>query len=178
MRKWDKGIDYDRTYRLFVKKLEEYRGKLHKVRGRRKFVMTAILLTQLANGSRVGEAYEAMEKFAVTRKREVLVRVRKHKNNDMRIMIIPKEIRISDATRIRAVLPEVSLVSVKVFCIREFGFNTHSLRYAFVSHLNAKGVSPQVIAKITKHTNLRYIITYTQEKQAYEILKAIALGKF
>jgi hypothetical protein len=36
-----------------------------------------------------------------------------------------------------------------------------------------RGVSPSIIAKITKHSRLDYILTYTQEKTAEEILRKL-----
>jgi len=33
-----------------------------------------------------------------------------------------------------------------------YGFNTHSLRYALITYLLSQGVSPSIIAKITKHS--------------------------
>jgi len=41
-----------------------------------------------------------------------------------------------------------------VYCRRAYGFNTHSLRYAFVSYLLKRGVSPSIAAKITGHRSL------------------------
>ncbi|MEM4155997.1 MAG: hypothetical protein QXQ38_04645 [Archaeoglobaceae archaeon] len=44
------------------------------------------------------------------------------------------------------------------------------MRYAFISYLAKRGVSPQIIAKITRHSKLDMILNYTQEKLADEIL--------
>jgi len=45
-----------------------------------------------------------------------------------------------------------------------------SLRYAFVTYLLSKGVSPSFIARITGHRNLSHILTYTEMKTAEDIL--------
>jgi len=71
-RNWDLGLDYDRTYREILARLEEYRGK-RTATGRRSLAYTAVLLIQLRNGSRVSEAAEAALKWAETRLREVEV---------------------------------------------------------------------------------------------------------
>jgi len=52
-----------------------------------------------------------------------------------------------------------------------FKLNTHSLRYAFITHALKRGINPSIIAKITKHSRLDYILTYTQTKAAEEVLK-------
>jgi len=52
--------------------------------------------------------------------------------------------------------------------------NTHSLRYALVGFLAKRGVSAQIIAKITGHKKLDRILQYTQLVKAEEILEEIA----
>jgi len=54
------------------------------------------------------------------------------------------------------------------------GINRHSLRYAFITYLLRKGISPSLIAKITRHKNLNYILTYTQQKTADKILEKLS----
>jgi Phage integrase family. len=62
---------------------------------------------------------------------------------------------------------------VKAWCLNTHKFNTHSLRYAFITYLLRRGVDATIIAKITKHSRLDYILTYTQEKIAEEVLRKI-----
>ena len=52
-----------------------------------------VLLVQLRNGSRVGEAIEATVRFCETGQDQVLVRIEKHKDNDTRLMVLPEELR-------------------------------------------------------------------------------------
>ena len=59
---------------------------------------------------------------------------------------------------------------LKMECLRLLGVNTHTLRYAYITYLIRKGYNPSLIAKITHHSNLNYILTYTQRKQAEMIL--------
>jgi len=65
---------------------------------------------------------------------------------------------------------------LKVFSLRELGINTHSLRYTFITHLASQGVSPQLIAKITGHSRLDYVLHYTQRLKAEELLERLVLG--
>jgi len=59
---------------------------------------------------------------------------------------------------------------LKMECLRLVGVNTHTLRYAYITYLIRKGYNPSLIAKITHHSNLNYILTYTQRRQAELIL--------
>ncbi len=52
-----------------------------------------------------------------------------------------------------------------------YGINTHSLRYAFITKFAEMNVSPQLIGKMTGHINLNHLITYVQEKSASKYLK-------
>jgi len=51
--------------------------------------------------------------------------------------------------------------------------STHSLRYAFVSYLLKKGVSPSIVAKITGHRSLDHILHYTEVRLAEEVLAGL-----
>lgn len=58
---------------------------------------------------------------------------------------------------------------------KTYGFNTHSLRYAFISYLAKLGVQPQLIAKITQHSKLDMILNYISQITANQILLNIRL---
>ncbi|MFP3287548.1 MAG: tyrosine-type recombinase/integrase [Acidilobus sp.] len=51
--------------------------------------------------------------------------------------------------------------------------STHSLRYAFISYLLRKGVSPSIVAKIVGHSSLDHILHYTEVKLAEEVLSGL-----
>jgi|ECHhosMinimDraft_1075155.scaffolds.fasta_scaffold03449_2 Phage integrase family. len=174
-RNWDLGLDYDRTYREILARLEEYRGK-RTATGRRSLAYTAVLLIQLRNGSRVSEAAEAALKWAETRLREVEVRVRKQRRHpETRLMIIPKQ--LSEQDRLDVLTQrhwlEGDLSRIEHFARRVFGWNTHSLRYAKISQLGTLGYPAQVIARITHHKRMEFILRYTSQKTADDILKKI-----
>lgn len=156
--KWDKGIDYERVSQ---KLKEDY---LREIEPKTK-TKIAILLIQLRNGLRITEAIEAMQKFSETGEREVEVQVKKKKKEELRKAIIPEFIERAEKIPTRD--------AVIKFAERTYGFNTHSLRYAFITHLAEKGVSPQLIAKITKHSKLDMLLEYTQEKKAEKLLREL-----
>jgi len=59
-----------------------------------------VLLIQLRNGSRVGEAVEATVRFCASGQDLVLVRVEKHKDGDQRLMVLPEELRSVEGRRL------------------------------------------------------------------------------
>jgi len=155
---------------LLTRIKEHYRRKAFK-----HYTYAVILLIQLRNGARVSEAIEALRKFIETGTRKVEVRVRKHKRPEFRLMVLPKELSPRDLLPCSPVLEEADDKKLKkrvqLYARKELGINTHSLRYAFITYLLKKGVSPSIIAKITHHKNLNYILTYTQQKTADKILE-------
>jgi len=176
-RHWDEGLDYEKTYKRLVNHLRALREDATEKGLVRRFY-TMVLLTQLRNGSRVGEAIDMVCHAMRTGERDARVRVEKRSDGETRRMILPDEITRLDLLQTRAVCEErlargkrwlVSLIST--YARRRLGFNTHSLRYAFITHLSRHGYSPQVIAKITGHKRLDFILSYTQEKLADKILE-------
>lgn len=164
---WDAGLDYEETYHKILSHLNRTRNP-----------KDVVLLIQLRNGSRVGEAIEALREFCETGKTEVHVRVEKHRDpRDQRLMVLPEELRKGQG---RVVLEsacswlagvESPKDAIKSYCRRTYGFNTHSLRYAFVTYMLKRGVSPTIIAKITGHSTLEHILHYTERKTAEDLLR-------
>jgi len=67
----DSGLDYAGAYQRTLSHLTKTNEPYD-----------VVLLVQLRNGSRVGEAVEATLRFSETREGEVLMRVEKHRGND------------------------------------------------------------------------------------------------
>ncbi|NJE60519.1 integrase [Thermococcus sp. 21S7] len=174
---WDMGIDYESTYKLLLRDLKETREKSG-VKALQRRMYLVILLTQLRNGSRIGEAIEFISKVSRDYSRDALIKVEKRKDGYQRLMVLPCEIKKADLLIIRALLDDELqkygkkglVIKISTWVKRTYGFNTHSLRYAFVSYLAQKKYPPQLIAKITGHKRLDYILHYTQEKAAQELL--------
>jgi len=164
-RGWDSCVDYKEAYSQIL-------GHLY----RTGHPWDVVLLVQLRNGSRIGEAIEAVRQFCESKATAVRVRIEKHKEGDQRLMVLPEELRGKEG---RELLAQACLrlakvknpkSAVKVYCKATYGFNTHSLRYAYITYLLSKGVNPSLVAKITGHKNLSYILHYTQLKTAEDIL--------
>ena len=143
-----------------------------------------ILLIQLRNGSRISEAIEAYNKFKNTHDYTVSVRIRKRgyeyevvdgkrrrkrrfgdpEKLILRTMKIPEEVRWDFPYY------EGTDASLGRWCLKTFGFNSHSLRYSYITFMSSKGYSPQVIAKTTGQKTLNLILDYTLEKLGDEAL--------
>jgi len=59
-----------------------------------------VLLVQLRNGSRAGEAVEATVRFCEAGQDQVLVRVEKHRDGDQRLMVLPAELRSGEGRQL------------------------------------------------------------------------------
>jgi len=164
-RGWDSCLDYKEAYSQILSHL--YRtGSPWDV----------VLLIQLRNGARIGEAVEAAKAFCSTKDYTVRVRIEKHKGNDTRLMVLPEELRDRQGREYLAqACARLAKVknpknAVKLYCRRVYGFNTHSLRYAYVTYMLSKGVNPSLVAKITGHKNLSHILHYTEIRTAEDLL--------
>jgi Phage integrase family. len=167
-RGWDSCLDYKEAYSQIL-------GHLY----RTGHPWDIVLLVQLRNGSRIGEAVEAVKEFCRTKENAVRVRVEKHKSTDSRLMVLPEELRGKEGKEylakacLRLAKVKNPKSAIKEYCRATYGFNTHSLRYAFITYMLSKGVSPSFIAKITGHRNLSHILTYTELKTAEDILQNV-----
>jgi len=103
--------------------------------------------------------------------------VEKHKKGDYRLMVIPKEIVEGDLTPCTALIDEgkdVIRANVNKYLHRKLRVNCHSLRYAFITYMLRKGVSPSIIAVITGHKNLNMILKYTERKGVEKVLEELS----
>ena len=167
---WDLGLDYRKTYHMLRRRIEAHRRR----RAWRSYCYASVLLIQLRNGARVSEAVDAALEFARSGSRKARVRVRKKRREEYRDVVLPEELKPKDLEICVAILEDPKAVQrVKSYAKSKLGINTHSLRYAFVTKLSREGHPPHVIAKLTGHTNLKYLITYTQRKAAEEVLESL-----
>ncbi len=153
-------VDFQRVRR----KLRELLKKTRRVKQR---VALQILYIQLVNGARVSEAIEAYYEFVKDPStRRIYVRVRKSKKNKTREIVIPREIEPINI--------KITKRYIQYVCKKYLKTNTHSLRYAFITFMAKQNIPYQVVAKITKHSNLNLIEHYTQELIAQKLLHEIA----
>ena len=165
---WDRGIDYNTAYSLILRHIN--RPVTQKSRA-----YAAVALVQLRNGSRVSEAVRAVQRWLQTGESIVEVPLSKNKKPRTRQMVIPREVeQYRDELVWLLQVDEKKLIDrVKYFCLEHLGFSSHSLRYAYVTYLAKNNVPPTIIAKITGHRNLSHLITYTEQKEAEQVLKEL-----
>jgi len=58
-----------------------------------------------------------------------------------------------------------------VFLSRNYGVNVHSLRYAFISAMVKRGVPLPIVCRITHHSKLDFLLTYTSQRYGEEALE-------
>ena len=168
--KWDKNIDYEYAY----KRIARY---ITRARTASAICNNSILLVQLRNGSRVSEAVRAFISWVRNGKREQIVRLSKRKNAQ-RLMIIPPELdeRVRDTCVHLVDISEKKLIQrVKTYAIRTHRFNTHSIRYAFITYLLAHGVESAIVSRLVGHTKLDTLLRYVQQKRAEDLLRSLDL---
>jgi len=133
----------------------------------------AILLIQLVNGARIGEAIRAFKMFVETGQKEFQLQAEKKGN--MKFFIIPNIIKNRPSYRSVLTISDYDLKArIRMFTKKYLKCSTHSLRYAMISFLAKNGTDPAIIAKITGHKKLDRIVQYTQLKDAVEIQRKLA----
>lgn len=167
-RVWDRNVDFSSMYSLLVRALRR--------NSEPRVCYDSILLIQLRNGLRISEAVSAFRSYLLTKKTELEVRVAKKKHPETRLVVIPQELELirDKCLELLSVDDKKLIARVKMYCLRAYKINTHSLRYAFITYLLKQNVSPSIIAKITRHSKLDFILHYTQSKLAEDVLRALA----
>lgn len=130
----------------------------------------AVAIIQLTNGSRVSEALEAYEKWLRTGSVKLTVRVRKKRSPEEREIIIPSFLRPYRSRLKQKRVP--SRWGVLDYLERNYGINTHTLRYTFITW-HAKTLSPAYISKMIRHSNLNMLMTYLSKREADRLLEEI-----
>jgi len=161
---WDKGIDYEAWMRRFIKDLNRTRSP-----------NLVLAIIQLRNGLRLSEAVRAYKHFLKHRSLEFEIEVSKRRRSEKRLVVIPEFLLGWVDSCVEDLYKDDKQIYTRyrLYLRRKYGINTHSLRYSFITYLLREGVSPSIVAKITKHRRLDYILTYTQEKVAEEVLRSI-----
>jgi len=166
--KWDKGIDYEYAYNKILRNLFKSRYP--------SLCYDSILLIQLRNGLRISEAVRAFKHYLQTKAFELEVELSKKKRPEKRRVVVPRDllgVNLSECHELIGIDDKVLINRLKVYCLTTYRFNTHSLRYSFITYLLRQGVNPSIISKITRHSKLDFILTYTQEKIADDILRSM-----
>lgn len=175
---------YEDVYATLVELLTSKKASNKFYHDEKRKAKLAVLLIQLRNGARVAEAIRAYNQYIENGGQDQFVRVgkrgfkygvidgKKKRSSDskepekpfFRRMVIPIEISRDLPTY------NFSIATISIFCSHNLKFHTHSLRYAFIGHMSAKGYPVQTIAAITGQKTLDMVLDYTQGKKADEAL--------
>ncbi|AON96482.1 viral integrase [Acidianus two-tailed virus 2] len=166
---WDYSVDFVEAKKTLV---SAYR-QLYDTNLMPYEAYVAILLIQLANGCRIREAIRAFKTFVESGQREFQLQAEKHGN--IRFFVIPDVVKKKATYNAVLTIDDRKLSArIRMFALHYLKANTHSLRYALISYLAKNAVDPAIIAKVTGHKRLDRIITYTQIKDAIDILRKLA----
>lgn len=151
--RWDKGLDFSKTRNYLVSSI--------KSSTRPERCYDIILLIQLVNGARVSEAVRGFKKYIETGSMYVEVPLSKRKRPETRTILIPEVVEeyAEECYDLVEVSDEKLVARVKNHALRKHGFNTHSLRVAFIVHQLKQGVDPRKLARIlTGHKRLDHVL--------------------
>lgn len=176
--KWDKGVPYEELKKRIIDEIKKVKDS-DSLKSVTRLAYLIVYAIQLRNGSRISEAIDGFKTFLNNKyfirdgKRIAKVRVRKKKKEESRELLFPEFISFNLVAKLRKYRVEVTVERAKAYAKRILGVNTHTLRYARVTYLAEKGINPAIIAKITHHTKLDFILKYTQERLAEKVNKEI-----
>jgi integrase len=170
---WDKGLDLEATLRKLLEYRKFIRGRILRPRYRAALRDVNILILALVNGLRISEAIDCYYQWLESNGAQDSFNVKLAKSKGrFRLCLVPS---IFDKVDLAATknLPKPRKQALNNFSRRNFNFNTHSLRYAFINYLLSRGVDAPTVSKIVGHKNLDTILSYIQSKRAHETLEAL-----
>jgi integrase len=169
-RKWDKGLDFRDTLNklLSFKKWVRSSPRMSKLK-RISLRNVNILLLALLNGLRISEAIECYYRWLENPQQDIItVKVAKSKTEKYRLCVV-KGLDSTDHKYTKH-LEKPKPNALQSWSLVKFGFNTHSLRYAFINHMLREGYDPATVSRIIAHSKLDTLLSYIQEKRAREAL--------
>ena len=169
-RKWDRGLDFKETLAKLLS-FKKWIRSSPKMTGLRRISLrnTNILLLALLNGLRISEAIECYYRWLEDPAQEIItVRVAKSRKDRFRLCIA-KGLDSVDYKLTRH-LEKPKPNNLQSWSLIRFGFNTHSLRYAYINHMLSQGYDPATVSLIIGHSKLDTLLEYIQQRRAKEAL--------
>jgi integrase len=169
-RKWDKGLDFKETLHKLLEYKRWVRSSPRLTRSRRISLRNInILILALLNGLRISEAIECYHKWLQEPQQDIIsVKVAKSRREKYRLCIVKGLDSIDHKLTKNLEMPRPN--TLQSWTLVKFGFNTHSLRYAYINHMLAQGYDPATISLIVGHSKLDTLMEYIQQKRAREAL--------
>jgi integrase len=169
-RKWDRGLDFKETLEKLLAFKRWVRGSPRMTRLRRISLRNInILLLALLNGLRISEAIECYYKWLEDPQQEIItVKVAKSRKDRFRLCIAKGLDSIDHKFTRHLERPKPN--TLQSWSLIKFGFNTHSLRYAYINHMLQQGYDPATVSLIVGHSKLDTLLEYIQQRRAREAL--------
>jgi len=169
-RKWDRGLDFRETLHRLLEYKRWVRSSPKLTKSRRISLRNVnILLLALINGLRISEAIECYSRWLEEPTQEIFnVKVAKSRRERFRLCIV-KGLDSIDHKLTKNIEPPKPN-NLQSWTLVKFGFNTHSLRYAYINHMLAQGYDPATISIIVGHSKLDTLLEYIQQKRVKEAL--------
>jgi len=182
--RWDKGLSHDALFTEFYSLYNQLVSifnimKTDKTIAKR-IIYTAATLVQLKTGVRESEAIDVLIEFAETGKRKFIFQPRKN-NFERKVAVYDfiQQKTIQEALAISGIRESYLKDKKKVYdryrmwLHKNFGFNSHTFRYAVVRKLMDKGYTNEQIAVFLGHkkldTTYHYQQAYNTEKMLDEL---------
>jgi integrase len=169
-KKWDRGLDFRETLAKLLEYKKWVRSSPKLTKSRRTSLRNVNILTlALLNGLRISEAIECYYRWIEDPAEETItVRVAKSRRERYRLCVV-KGLDSTDH-KLTKQLEKPKPNSLQAWSIIRFGFNTHSLRYAYINHMLQQGYDPATISLIVGHSKLDTLLEYIQQRRAKEAL--------
>ncbi len=177
--KWDKGVDFTHMKQSLEIGLRSKAGMLLSVLPNRddligkRFIYDSILYTQLLNGSRIMEAKKILITWLDTGKDKFEITA--EKTNVNRPAIVPRLLQQYKTLYnvYRDLLEKANKYILSDYCKRNYGINTHSLRYAFIRYSLEKGADAFTLALIMGHKKIDQTLAYARKIEATKLFELI-----
>jgi Phage integrase family. len=177
--RWDKGVDFLQARVMLENILKSQASvlvatlpKLNKHLGNT-FIKNSVAYIQLMNGARVSEALEALRHYIKTK--QITFKLPAKKTKVLRPFRIPELIQVNKILydTYSSFAFEIDKHDIIVHLKRVFGWNSHSLRYAFIRYAIEKGYSAEVLALILGHKKIDTTLNYSRNIRSESILEKI-----
>jgi integrase len=169
-RKWDKGLDFKQVLGKLLS-FKRWVRESPRMTGLRRIALrnVNILLLALLNGLRISEAVECYYKWLEDPTQDMFsIRVAKSKTEKYRLCVVKGLDSVDHKYTKHLEKPKPN--ALQSWALIRFGFNTHSLRYAYINYMLQQGYDPATISRIIGHSKLDTLLEYIQQKRAQEAL--------
>jgi len=114
---------------------------------------------------------EALDIWISTRDKKFQLQAKKHGN--VRWIVIPSILSYPDLREAKNIAGEPSDKAYQMWCKRELGANSHSLRYAWIRRAMEKGVPADQIALALGHKRLDTTFEYQKSFNSLKVVEEV-----